>query len=373
MNLHLQNEEFHLLALQSIEGLGAIKSNILLNHYKSATEIFNLSKKELIEIGNGINKAIVDQIVYKSSFAKAENEYKFCQKNQIDIISSLNPHYPARLKHLPDKPHIIFKKGEIYPLVKKSLAIVGTRKSTEYGHRFLDNLFEELKTVKELCIISGLALGVDQKAHNLSVKHKIPTIGVMGLALDKIYPTQNYNLAQSILKEGGGWLTETSSQDKTVQGLFPKRNRLIAGLCDAILVVETDLKGGSVITAHLANDYERDVFALPGRTTDAQSRGCNDLIQKNIATMVNSPTDIIDYMSWNTKTNKKVPKAMEIDFEGTANQKAVIGCIRKFPRIEFEKLLIETNLEHGILVEILLGLELDEMINTLPGNKYELI
>jgi DNA processing protein len=373
MNFNIQTEEFYLLALQSIEGLGAIKSNILLQHYKSASDIFNLSKKDLTDIGNGIGKPIVDQIVDKSSFIKAEKEYKFCQKNNIEIISSINPLYPARLKHLPDKPHIIFKKGEIYPLIKKSLAIVGTRKSTEYGHRFLDNLFEELKTVKDLCIVSGLALGVDQKAHSLSVKHKIPTLGVMGLALDKIYPTQNYNLAQSMLKEGGGWLTETSSQDKTVQGLFPKRNRLIAGLCDAILVVETDIKGGSVITAHLANDYERDIFALPGRTTDAQSRGCNDLIQKNIATMVNSPTDIIDYMSWNTITNKKVNKAIEIDFEGTSNQKKVIECIRVSPRIEFEKLLIDTGFEHGVLVEILLILELDGMINTLPGNKYELI
>lgn len=373
MNHNIQNEEFHLLALQSIEGLGAIKSNILLNHYQSATSIFNLSKKELTDIGNGISKSIVEQIINKSSFVKAENEYEFCQKNNIEIISSMNTLYPARLKHLQDKPHIIFKKGEIYPLIKRSLAIVGTRKSTEYGHRFLENLFEELKTVKDLAIISGLALGIDQKAHSLSVKHKIPTIGVMGLALDKIYPTQNYNLAQSMLKEGGGWMTETSSQDKLVQGLFPKRNRLIAGLCDAILVVETDIKGGSVITAHLANDYERDIFALPGRTTDAQSRGCNDLIQKNIATMVNSPTDIIEYMAWNTKTNKKVPKAMEIDFEGTSNQKKVIECIRITPRIEFEKLLIETGIEHGPLVEILLGLELDEMINTLPGNKYELL
>jgi DNA processing protein len=373
MTHNLQNEEFHLLALQSIEGLGAIKSNILLQHYKSAEAIFKLTMQDLLAIGNGISKSIIEQIIDKSSFAKAENEYKFCQKNQIDIISSINPLYPARLKHLADKPHIIFKKGEIFPLVKKSLAIVGTRKSTDYGHRFLENLFEELKAVKDLSIVSGLALGVDQKAHSLSVKHKIPTIGVMGIALDKIYPTQNYNLAQSMLKEGGGWMTETSSQDKLVQGLFPKRNRLIAGMCDAILVVETDLKGGSVITAHLANDYERDIFALPGRTTDAQSRGCNDLIQKNIATMVNSPTDIIEFMSWNTKTNKNVPKAMEIDFEGTANQKKVIESIRKSPRIEFEKLLIETNLEHGPLVEILLGLELDEMINTLPGNKYELI
>lgn len=369
----LQNEEFNLLALQSIEGLGAIKSNILLQHFKSATEIFQLSKNDLLAIGNGISKSIVDQIAGKTSFTKAENEYLFCQKNNIDIVSSQHALYPARLKHLPDKPHIIFKKGEIFPLVKKSLAIVGTRKSTDYGHRFLDNLFEELKSIPDLCVISGLALGVDQKAHSLSVKYKIPTIGVMGLALDKIYPSQNHNLAQSILKEGGGWMTETSSQDKTSQGVFPRRNRLIAGLCDAILVVETDLTGGSVITAQLAQDYDREIFALPGRFTDAQSRGCNDLIQKNIATMVNSPSDIIELMSWNTKTNKKMPKALEIDFEGTALQKKVIECIRISPRIEFEKLLIQTNLEHGSLVEILLGLELDEMINTLPGNKYELI
>jgi len=369
----LSEEEFYLLALNSVEGIGAIRANLLLNKFETSKNIFEINSKEIKSNKQSIPEKIIDQILSKTTLKNAEEEINFCQKNNIDIVTIHSKEYPSRLKFMEDRPLILFKKGNIYPNIKKTIAIVGTRKSTEYGHKFLENFFAELASVQDLAVISGLAHGIDYKGHSLSIEHKIPTIAVMGLALNKIYPSQNTNLAKNILKENGGWLTETNSTDKTTQGVFPRRNRIIAGLSDVLFVVETDVKGGSVITAHLANEYSKEVFALPGRITDAQSRGCNDLIQKNLAQIVNSPSDIIDFMNWQSASNKKISKAIEIDFEGSANQKKVLDLIRVHPKIELEKISNDSQIPHSQLVEILLELELEGWIHTLPGNKYELI
>jgi len=371
--MQVSTEVFHLMALQAIDGLGPIKANMLLKSFFHVTEVFDSSLKDLKLKLPSIQENILTQISEKSTFNSVEHEINFCTRHKIDILTFLDKDYPVRLHLLEDKPLVLFKKGNIFPKVKRSLAIVGTRKSTEYGHKFLEHLFDELVHVKDVAVISGLALGIDQKAHTLSVKNNIPTIAIMGLSLDKVYPAQNTNLAKSILESGGGWISETSSQSKTSQGLFPRRNRLIAGLSDALLVVETDVKGGSVITALLANDYGKDVFALPGRVSDAQSRGCNDLIQRNMASMVNTPKDLIDAMGWTTSSNRNVPRTLELDFDGTAIQKNVLEIIRTSPKIELEKLIAQSQLEHVQLVETLLELELQGMINALPGNKYELI
>lgn len=371
--MHISEVDFHIMALQAIDGLGPIKANLLLKGFHQPMDLFRASRKDLKTKCPAINEDILKQIIDKQTFNEVETELKFCEKHKIEVVTFYNETYPVRLHLLEDKPLVLYKRGDLLPKVKRSLAIVGTRKSTEYGHKFLEQLFNELKEIKNLAIISGLAMGIDQKAHALSVKNNIPTLAVMGLSLDKIYPAQNTNLAKSILEAEGGWISETSSQSKTSQGVFPRRNRLIAGLCDGLVVVETDMKGGSVITAMLANDYGKDVFALPGRISDPQSRGCNDLIKKNLASIVNTPKDLIEAMSWDTHTNKKIPKTLELDFEGTSMQKNVLDVIRKTPKIELEKLLFQSQLEHGQLVETLLELELQGMINTLPGNKYELI
>jgi DNA processing protein len=369
----LTEEDFYILALTTIEGIGALRAQQLLVRHQSAKNIFQLNQKVLKPSIQGFPDKIIQKILSKDALKDAEDEILFCNKNGIKIISLQNSNYPARLKALEDRPSIIYTKGEIFPQIQKTIAIVGTRRSTDYGHRFLDQFFQELKSVPNILVVSGLAHGIDHRAHSLALEHNIPTIGVMGIALDKIYPTANYNLAKNILKSGGGWMTETSSKDKTSQGVFPRRNRIIAGLADAVLVVETDIKGGSVITAHMANDYGKDVYALPGRISDAQSRGCNDLIQKNLARIIHQPSDIIEEMNWIKKTNKKIPKGIEIDFEGSANQKKILDLIRIHPRIDLERLTLESNLSHSILVEILLELELENYISTLPGNKYELI
>ncbi len=369
----LSEEDFYLLALNSVEGIGSIRANILLNKFETSKNIFDAKFSKTNSDIQSIPSKILDQIISKSTLEAAEREILFCEKHKIEIVTINSSEYPSRLKIMDDKPLVLFKKGSIYPGIKRTIGIVGTRKSTDYGHKFLDNFFEELKSIRDICVISGCAYGIDHKAHSLSIDHKIPTIAVMGLALNKIYPSQNTNLANSILRENGGWMTETNSNDIATQGVFPRRNRIIAGLSDVLLVVETDIKGGSIITAKLANEYNKDVFALPGRVTDAQSRGCNDLIQKNMAQIINSPYDIIDFMNWSTKSNKKLSKTVEIDFLGSVIQKKVLELIRIHPKIDLENIIMKADLSHGQIIETLLELELEGLIRILSGNKYELI
>lgn len=370
---NLSEEDFYLIALNTVEGIGAIRANILLEKFTTSKQLFEANRSQISSGTRSIPDKILNQILTKSTLTSAEKEVEFCFKNEIDIISIYNQDYPPRLKSMDDRPLVLYKKGNMHPRIKKTIAIVGTRKSTDYGHRFLDGLFQELTQIQDIAVISGLAYGIDYKAHQLAIDYKIPTIAVMGLSLDKIYPAAHTNLAKTILKQEGAWVTETSSQDIATQGVFPRRNRIIAGLSDALLVVETDIKGGAVITAHLANDYNREVFALPGRYSDTQSRGCNNLIKNNLAQMVNSPFDIIEQMGWGENTNKKVSLAIEIDFEGPISQKKCLEIIRMNPKIELERLMVETKFSHSVLVESLLELEIEGLISVLPGNKYELV
>lgn len=369
-----ENEHFVMLALSFVEGIGIHRANQLLSYFGSAKNIFEADKLDLAS-QSYLSKNIVSQIQSKTSWKQAEIEIAFAKKNDIKIINYLHPEYPKRLIPLDDKPIVLYKKGNVHPEIKKSLAIVGTRKSSEYGGKFLEHLFEELASIPSLAIISGLAQGIDYKAHMLAVKKGIPTVGVMGLALNSIFPAGHTKLAKEMLEKEGGWITETSSQDKLSPGLFPRRNRIIAAMCDALFVVETNIKGGSMITAQLAMDYNKEIFALPGRYNDSFSKGCNHLIQNNMAALVNTPQDILTYMNWDGKSNKAVPKNIEIDFEGTALQKELVEIIRKTPLVDIEKLtnVVVNRFTSGEMLEALITLELDGIIRTLPGNKYEIV
>jgi|694.fasta_scaffold62036_2 DNA processing protein len=369
-----ENEHFLMLALSFVEGIGIHRANQLLANFRSAKNIFDADKLDLAS-QSYLSKNIIAQIQSKDSWKQAEIEIAFAKKNDIKIINYLHPEYPKRLIPLDDKPIVLYKKGNIHSDIKKSLAIVGTRKSSEYGGKFLEHLFEELGSLKSLAIISGMAQGIDYKAHTMAVKKGIPTVGVMGIALNSIFPAAHTKLAKELLEQNGGWITETSSQDKLSPGLFPRRNRIIAAMCDALFVVETNLKGGSMITAQLAMDYNKEIFALPGRYNDSFSKGCNHLIQNNMAALVNTPQDILTYMNWDGSSNKAVPNNIEIDFEGTALQKKLIEIIRKTPKVDIEKLtmLAGDRYTSGEMAEALITMELDGIIRTLPGNKYEIV
>jgi len=371
-NLPSRTDHFYLLALSLIEGIGNVKINQLLAHFKTVERIFEASKTDFYEI-KGFNMSLIEAILSKSSFPRAEEEINFCLQHHLQIITYKDELYPQRLLSLEDRPLILFAKGNVHGKAKKALSIVGTRKSTEYGNRFLETLFEELKSQKDLVTISGLALGVDTKAHSHSVKANIPTLGVMAFPLNKIYPPTNQKLAKEIIEHDGGWITESVSSEKMVQGLFPRRNRIIAALCDALLVVETDIKGGSIITANIANDYNRDVYALPGRYQDAHSRGCNYLIKQRKAEMILSVDDFIEDLGWKKGSNKKLNQNLQIEFDGNDEQKYILDIIRRNPGIDVDTLSIQSKKSTSQLAESLIVLELDGIIRTLPGKKYEII
>ena len=372
LNQSMDKDDYLLLALSFVDGIGVIRANQLIQHFGSVASVFEAKAIDFSTL-SFLNKKIVQQIVEKTSFQKADMELEFALKHGVEILTLNHARYPARLKTLEDKPLVLYAKGNVHPQIKKTLAIIGTRKSTDYGAKFLEDFFEELKSIQDIAVISGLAMGIDYKAHKLCLKHQIPTIAVMGVALHSIYPAYHKSMAEEILATQGGWITETSSQDYINQGVFPKRNRIIAGMSDALFVVETNLKGGSMITANLGNDYNKEVFALPGRINDNASKGCNHLIQTNRALLVNKPTDIPEVMQWKQQTNKNVPMAIELDFNGTALQNKLVNILRNHPKIDIEKLSEYTHLTSSELAESLVTLELDSIIRTLPGNKYELI
>jgi DNA processing protein len=366
------NEHFNLLGLSFLDGIGIIKANQLLDYFGSATAIFD-SKAIDLATSQILNKKQIQQVLSKETLKFAEIEFEFCDKNKIEILSPLSDEYPKRLNVLEDKPIILFKKGNIHPKVTKSIAIVGTRKSSEYGGRFIELFLEKLKDVPDVITVSGLAQGIDSKAHWASIKYEIPTVAVMAISLGQIYPAINKRLSEQILEKNGGWITETSSQETASAGLFPRRNRVIAALSDATFVVETNIKGGSIITAKLANEYHRDVFALPGRYNDNFSKGSNALIQNNQAILVNSPEDIINYMNWGEKSLRKINPNIEIPFEGSLYQKKVLELIRNTPQINIERLNIEMQNENGSLAEALVNLELNGYIRSKAGNQYEIV
>jgi DNA processing protein len=371
-NIPSTHVPFHLLALSLIEGIGNVKINQLLSHFKSAENVFQASKTDFYEV-KGFNISLIEAILSKSTFQQAEEEINFCLQHHLEIITYQDERYPLRLLSLEDRPLILFTKGNIHGKIKKALSIVGTRKSTEYGNKFLEILFDELKTQKDLVTISGLALGVDTKAHGHSIKANIPTLAVMAFPLNKIYPTTNQKLAIEIIEHEGGWITESVSREKMVQGLFPRRNRIIAALCDALLVVETDIKGGSIITANIANDYHKDVYALPGRYQDPHSRGCNYLIKNRKAEMILSVDDFIEDLGWKKSSNKKLNPNLQIEFEGNDEQKFILDIIRRNPGIDVDMLSFQSKKSTSQLAESLIVLELEGIIRTLPGKKYEIV
>lgn len=297
-----------------------------------------------------------------------ERELRFIERNNITALRYTQPEYPFRLKQCPDAPLVLFTQGAMQLNNPFAVAIVGTRKATEYGKKNCLDLIEAIAPLKPL-IVSGLAYGIDIAAHRCAMQLQLPTVACLAHGLDRIYPAQHKVTAQQML-HNGGLVTEFISGTIPERDMFPSRNRIIAGLSDCVIVVETDIRGGSIITAHFASGYNRDVFAFPGRINDPHSAGCNDLIKKNIAAILCSPQDVLQYMQWANSESQPKPRDLFSDLSET--ELTICNALKQHRSLDIDSLAQHVNIGLPLLNATLLELEFKGQIVAMPGKVFRL-
>ena len=368
----MQENLLYQISLTLIPNIGPVQAKILLDKFQPA-DIFK-TKVSQLETIEGIGTIRANSIKNFKDFSKAEEEIKFIEKYKIKTLFLTDKNYPKRLLNCYDSPTLLFYKGDADLNSSKIIAIIGTRNHTEYGKQQTEKLIKELSSQKVL-VVSGMAYGIDAIAHKAAYKNDLPTIGVLGHGLDQIYPPEHSNLAKDMLKHGGGLLTEFRSNTKPDKHNFPTRNRIVAGMSDATVVIETGEKGGSMITAELANGYNKDVFALPGRVTDNKSAGCNFLIRNNKAMLLTDAEEIIEIMGWeeNAKSLKEKRSQREIFIELSKDEKLIVDILNEKESVHIDELNIKSGLNSSSAAAAILSLELQNVIISLPGKLYRLL
>ncbi len=359
-----------ILAISFVRGIGDITARKIIQFFGTAEQAWNCLPKELIQV-SGVGHLMIKEFGNKKWLDLAYKEIEFCQENGIDILTFFEDDYPFMLKECLDAPLVIYSKGNIdfNQFQNKKVSIVGTRKMTNYGRNFITELIEGIAPYN-ITIISGLAYGCDAEAHSQALKNKMKTWAVMGTNLDKIYPAAHKRLATDILLNTGTWISEQPSFRSVIPEAFLQRNRIIAGLSDVTIVVESAFKGGSLVTAKFANEYNREVFALPGKTTDVLSLGCNHLIKTQQAYLIEKSKDIIEYFNFDTK---KKPKQLDLFIEFSVQEKEIVHYLQKNGKQHIDKMSFDLNLKSYELMPLLLDLELKQVITTLPGKFYNLL
>ena len=358
------------LALTVIPGIGPVQARILLQHC-DADEIF-YAKKSFLEKIEGIGPSRAAAITAFRDFTMLENEIRFIERQQIQPLFITDADYPKRLLNCYDSPVLLFYKGRANLNAQKIVAIVGTRKNTDYGKQVTETIVHELAS-QNVLVISGLAFGIDAIAHRAALENKLSTIGVLAHGLDQLYPGEHAHLARDMTKTDGGLLTEFRSNTKPDRHNFPGRNRIVAGMSDAILVIETAIKGGSMITAELANGYNKDVFAVPGRLTDRKSAGANWLIKNNKAMIFTSVNELVQAMGWDmtaSSTRKILQRKMFIEL--SSDEQRVIQVLQEKDKTAIDELNQKSGLSTSAVAASILNLELQGLILSLPGKIYRL-
>ena len=367
----MNNELLHQLALTLVPNIGDVQAKILIQHFGEVSAIFK-AKTSALEKIEGIGSVRAKSIKEFDDFHIAEKEQEFIEKYKIKTFFLTDKDYPKRLLNCYDSPTLLFYKGTADLNASKIVAIVGTRTNTEYGKQFTEKLVKDLSELN-ITIISGLAFGIDAMAHKAALKHGLPTVGVVGHGLDKIYPSENSSLAKEMIKEEGGILSEFFSGTKPDKHNFPLRNRIVAGISDATVVVETNIKGGSMITGNLANAYNRDVFAVPGRTTDTKSSGCNHLIKYNKAILLTDADELLELMGWKEKSKTKTKKQKELFIELTPEEKQVVQLLQAKETVSIDEINLSSGLSSSTIAAAILNLELQNVVASLPGKMYKLL
>jgi len=367
------SELFYTLALLQVEGVGDVLAKKLIHHCGNAEEVFAAKKSQLQKI-EGIGTTLVKNLHNKAVFAKAYAELQFLSKEQISPLYFQDDKYPFRLKHCYDSPVLLFQSGTVDLQNRKIISIVGTRQMTTYGAEVTKKLIEDLAPLQPI-IVSGFAYGVDIYAHQMAMDCGMQTIGVLAHGLNQMYPKAHKKYTVK-MEQNGGFITEFWSSSQPDKENFIKRNRIVAGMSEATIVIESAEKGGSLVTANLANDYNRDVFAVPGRTTDKFSQGCNQLIKTQRANLLTSAADLIYLLNWELPTaSKSEQKAIQKQLFVTlsAEEQTIYDALQKSGKEAIDVLALTCNLPIYRLSSLLLNMELKGVIRPLPGKMFEAV
>ncbi|HEY0047033.1 MAG TPA: DNA-processing protein DprA [Flavobacterium sp.] len=360
----------YLLALQKTENIGDILAKKLVSACGSAEAVFRSKPAQLRAI-DGVGAFRIHKLHDKSAFQKAEAELKFVDDHNIDVASFQDGNYPDRLKHCIDGPLLLFSKGNINFENRRMISIVGTREVTPHGNEFCRNFIADLAPLNPI-IVSGFAYGVDISAHQAALDNNLQTIGVVAHGLNQIYPKVHKRYMKDIM-DNGGFMTEFWSTSEPEKENFVKRNRIVAGMSEATIVIESAEKGGSLITANMANEYNRDVFAVPGRTTDKFSRGCNNLIKSQKAHLLTSAADLIYILNWEfpQKETKPVQKQLFVSLDD--DEQKIYNFLSSDGKQILDIIAIECGFPIFKISSTLLNMELKGVVRPLPWKEFEAI
>ena len=364
-----EKELLYFIALQKAKGIGPVNARKLIQLTGSAEAVFQTPKPELMrayKIGSKILDALKDPLLMES----AQQELDYILYHDIPYVSFLDKDYPPLLLQCHDAPLLLFYKGDVQWDNRPVISVVGTRKMTSYGRKFIEEFMRDIAEYRPI-IVSGYAYGVDITAHLEALKNGLTTVAVMAHGLDITYPKAHEMYAAEIL-ENGAFYTEYHHDEKIIREHFVERNRIVAGMSEAVIVVESNLKGGSMITAEIAQSYGRDVFAVPGRRDDVWSKGCNRLIRNNKAAILNNAEDLIYYLNWNKKTRKEpVVKQTRLFVELEGDEKVVFDYLKENGKTLLDNIAIDTGIPVYRLSSILLNMELSGYIEPLPGKIFQ--
>ena len=363
------NTTLYKIALSMVAGMGPVTAGRLIGAFGTPKAVFDAGKKELASVA-GVHPAVASQIVQKQVLSEAEKELLFVEENQIKVLLIGDDNYPHRLRQCADAPAILYVKGEFNPDQHKVLSIVGTRNATSHGKAICKDFIHALAE-QNILIVSGMAYGIDYCAHREAISAGLPTAAVFAHGLDIIYPSVHRKTAEEMLGNGG-WISEFRSGTPMDKNYFPRRNRIVAGLCDGVLVVESDRKGGSLITADIANSYSREVMAVPGKPTDPRSSGCNWLIKTNRGALVESANDVLKQMNW--ETGNKKPATMQLTAFPTLNDDELnlARCLQESGPVSIDSLADIAGKPVRQISHLLLNLELEGVVKAMPGKRYRL-
>jgi DNA processing protein len=366
----MDQDKLSLLALHFIPGLGDYTIRQLISYCGSAEQVYRTPPGKLKRIP-GVGVVTARQIRSGNPFRAAEKELQLAQKEGVRLVFHTDEEFPSRLRHIHDAPTLLYIRGAVDFENPRTVGIVGTRNATDYGKDCVSNLISDLLPLQAL-IVSGLAYGIDIHAHKAAIQHHLATVGILGSGVDVIYPAVHRPVVAQML-ENGGIVSENPMGTKPDAHHFPSRNRIIAGLCDALVVVEAATQGGALITADIANSYNKDIFAFPGNIGRQFSEGCNNLIKNNKAMLITGAADLIAAMNW-TEGKPAIKETRLATTDLSPEMNTIMTALQNNnDQLVLDELSWRTSLSVSRLASLLLELEIMGAVKAMPGKVFRIV